>query len=89
MMGWYTGAGWGVGSWIGMGLGMVVFWGLIIVGIVALLRWTAQGRPAPGGPGAPPEGTSATALQTLDERLARGEITVEDYQRTREILQGR
>lgn len=104
MRGWYGDGGWGsggwsAGSWIGMGLGMLVFWGLVIVAVIALVRWVSLGRrgdevamaqPAmtaqqvmTGGP------VSATALTTLDERFARGDLTEEDYRHSRDVLLGR
>lgn len=96
MMGWYGSGTWGLGSWLGMGLGMVLFWGLVIFGLVALLRSSTSNRQgdtiAPahhGGYAAPPQGPAPTPQQTLDERFARGEVSEEEYRRTREILQGR
>ena len=82
-MGWYGGGGWGAGAWIGMGLGMIVFWGLVIYAIVAVLRWASQDRHR-GGSGAPPPATGA--LQTLNERFAHGDLTEEEYQHSRQIL---
>lgn len=87
MMGWND--GWGVGSWLGMGLGMVLFWGLVIVAIVAILRATTDGRRQDRDQQyqRPATGTSA-ALQTLDERFARGDISAEEYRQRRDVLQG-
>ncbi|MBN0043067.1 SHOCT domain-containing protein [Streptomyces actuosus] len=86
MMFWYDHDmnGWG---WLGMSLGMIVFWGLIVTAFVLLLR--TLGRPAPGGshdsalrtPPAPP-----SAEQLLAERFARGEIDEEEYQRRLRVL---
>lgn len=56
---------WGAGSW----LAMVVFWALIIV----LLVWVVREFAAPRGEGPP----SATEL--LERRLAAGEISVEEF----------
>ena len=64
---------WGVwGVWgIGMMLMMLVFWGVVIVGIVLAIRWLAsQGK----GPR-----SSDTALDILRERYARGDITKEEF----------
>ena len=47
MMGWYS--GWGWGAWLGMSLLMLAFWGLLAVGVVALVRALRRARPAPAG----------------------------------------
>ncbi len=57
-------------------IGMVLFWGVIIAliaGGVALLVRQASGLASPNAQSKP------TARQILDERLARGEITREEY----------
>ena len=58
-------------------LGMFLFWGLLLallVGGVVLVAWlVARGRPSGGAP------PVSTARQVLDERLARGEISKEEY----------
>lgn len=67
----------GVGWMIVMMLGMVLFWGLIVVGVVWLLR-EAIGRshhPATLDP-----------LAILDRRLAEGQISVEEYEQRRKTL---
>ena len=71
---------WGAGWWILMMLGMVVFWGLVIVGIVWVVR-ELSGRH---------EHASATgsALDLLDRRLAGGQISPEEYEERRRILSG-
>lgn len=61
----------GTGWWIVMMLGMVVFWVAVIAGIVWLVRMAAGGGVAP---------RAASARERLDERLANGEIEVEEYQ---------
>ncbi len=93
MMGWY--GGWGAGQWIWMVLGMLVFWGVVIALIVALLRWAGPGRSehvhadaGMQGPGHPAP-SAGRALQILDERFASGELTEEEYQARRAVLQGR
>lgn len=89
---WHEGMG-GVGWW-GLGLGMVIFWVLVIVAVVLAVRWpTAQARPT-----APPTGwapqhdpvprPASDARRILDERLARGEIDEETYRRTRALVDG-
>jgi putative membrane protein len=72
-----------------MGVGMLVFWGLVVFAVVALLRWSNAGRQhADYSPQSPDAGRS-TALQTLDERFARGDLTEDDYRRRRDVLTGR
>ncbi len=79
MMYWYGDhmTGWGYGLMAVTGL---LFWALVITGIVALVRYlgrTDQYRPRTGQP---------TAEQVLAERFARGEIDEEEYQRRLETL---
>lgn len=73
MMYWYGDhmSGWG---WVLMTLGTVAFWGLLIAGVVLLIRTS--------GNGAQPSDQSllrATPEQLLSERFARGEIDEDDY----------
>lgn len=70
--GWEMHPMWGVwGMWgAGMLLFMVLFWGLVIVGLVLAIRWLLhQGR----------EPRADTALETLRQRYARGEIDREEF----------
>jgi putative membrane protein len=82
MMYWYTGSsGWGYGLMI---LSMVAFWGLVIAGIVLLLRGTSSDRsqtPLPSGPTEDPR-------QVLAQRYARGEIDETDYRQRLRVLGG-
>jgi putative membrane protein len=69
-------SGWGMGLGFGM---MVLFWGALIVGAVFLVRWLSeQGH---GG------GRKSDALETLKQRLARGEIDIDDYEARRKVLE--
>lgn len=74
MMGNGFGAGFGI-----PGLGMILFWGLLILGIVWLVR-TFSGK------GAATESRDHSAREILDERFARGEIDEEEYGRKRKQL---
>ena len=70
------------GWWIVMGLGMIVFWGLVILGVVWLVRELArprEERPVASGP---------DALAILDRRFAAGEISPEEYRERRAVLRG-
>lgn len=66
----------GTGWMIVMMLGMVLFWGLVVVGIVWLLREAiGHGR-----------GPSADPLAILDRRLAEGQISIEEYEQRKKTL---
>jgi len=67
---WWWG-GWG----IGMGLGMLLFWIIVIALGVWLFRWLAEESRARRGP----EGRDS-ALEILRERYARGEISREEFE---------
>ena len=71
---------WGGGWWVVMVLGTILFWGLVIAGIVWAVR---------AGTGNRPGGTGKGAKEVLDERLAAGDISVEEYERRRNLLAGR
>ena len=62
-----TGFAWGWGMGFGM-IGMVLFWVLIIFGIVVLVR-RVSGSSA-----------SKTALDMLNERYARGDIDQQEFE---------
>jgi len=70
MMFWYDhDMGWW--GYAGMGLGMVVFWGLLIAGIVGLVVFVSGDRLTRRSP--------ATPEQILAARFARGEISETEY----------
>ncbi|WP_460797411.1 SHOCT domain-containing protein [Nocardioides pacificus] len=72
-MGWYhDGIGWG--GWLMMMLAMVAFWGLVVAAIITMFH---TDTPAP----------HRSPQDLLDERLARGELTAEEYRALREALQ--
>lgn len=58
----------------GMMGGMLVFWVIIIVLAILLVKGLFNSN------GSHAEGNANTAKQILDERYARGEITQEQYQ---------
>lgn len=63
------------GWWWGLGaIHMLLFWGLIILGIVALAKWIF------GKSGEPP-------LDILKERYARGEIGREEFEQKKRDLE--
>ena len=65
-----------------MSVGMVAFWAFVIYGVVWLAR-TAS--PAPVTRSGPASGQSPE--EVLKHRLARGDITVEDYERLRAAIE--
>ena len=73
-------SGWG---YAGMTISMVIFWGLVIAGIVVLVRYLARSEQPPGGR---PVDRPPSPEQVLAERFARGEIDEEEYHRRLETL---
>lgn len=73
------------GGW-GMGFGfvfMLLFWALIILGIVVAIRWLmreSQARPEQLH-------HSRTPLEIVQERYARGEIDREEYEQKKRDLE--
>lgn len=75
--------GWGYTS---MAIGMVLFWVLIIVGIVALVRYTASAPQSRVVPVPPPNSGYETPEQLLAGRFARGEIDEAEYRQRLDVL---
>ena len=73
---------WGAGGWILMAIGMILFWGLIILGVVWVVRTLSPpGQHAVAQPG-------PSAIEILDRGLAEGTISVDDYEKRRRLLGG-
>ncbi len=66
-------------GWGGMGLGMLLFWGLLIAALVALFRVSCRSGNRK---------TEKSALDLLEERYARGEIGRDEFEQIRRDLQG-
>jgi putative membrane protein len=68
------------GAWgFGMMFMMVLFWALVVVGIVLLIRWLlGQGKVS----------RSDTAVEILRQRYARGEINKEEFDVKKKDLEG-
>lgn len=63
------------------GLGMLIFWGLVIFGIVLLVRWFSDESRRGTSPFAGRDaGGRDRALEIARERLAKGEITPEEFE---------
>ena len=78
MMWGYNGFGFG-------GFGMLLFWILIIGGIVWLVRSLAK---TPNAGSGEPRTRDKTALDILGERYARGEIDKAEFEQKRDDLKG-
>ena len=68
----------GTGWWFVMMVLMVLFWAAVIAAIVWLVRYAAAGASSAG---------SRDPQELLDERLAAGEIGIEEYERVRTALE--
>lgn len=75
-MGWGWGGGWGIlGS-----LHMILWWVLLILGIVALFKLLI------GGSSRSESATGNRALEILKERYARGEINKDEFEQKKRDL---
>ena len=72
---------WGDGWWIAMMAGMVLFWALVILGILWIVR-EMGGRSDDRGRSAGRD----DPLAILDRRFAEGAISAEEYQERRTLL---
>ena len=79
MMYWYGPGmtGWGYAL---MTISMVVFWALVIFGVVALVRFFARADQPPT--------TRSTPEQLLADRFARGDIDEHEYHQRLDVLRG-
>ena len=68
------GHGWGIGGWVLDVAVMAAVWGLALWALVSLARGPSEDDRAPA------------AELVLDERFARGEIAVDEYEQRREAL---
>lgn len=77
MMFWFGNgmSGWGYGL---MAAGMVVFWALVVLGVVGLVGYLARMDRSVV--------TRPVAEQVLAERFARGEIDADEFARRRALL---
>lgn len=88
MMGYGAGVGYGLGGWLMMFGGLAV-----VVGLVLLLAWAvsrAGSQAAPSAPASPfPAAPAAQpdAMDVLRMRLARGEITTDEFAAAKQALE--
>ncbi len=74
---WYWGSGGGWAMWIFGVLTMLFFWGGIVALVIFLVRGLGGSR----------QGHPDSAMDTLRRRLAAGEITQEEFERIRKVIQ--
>jgi putative membrane protein len=81
---------WGSGPMPFGGLGwilMILFWVLVLVGIVALVKWIfTPSRDSTANTPSPP--ARRKALEVLEERYARGELDREEFLERKRDLEG-
>lgn len=79
---WMNHEGYGMGwHWFGW-LGMAFFWLILILLVLAAVKYLKRGR----GSNAPDGEKKPDALAVLEERYARGEINREEYLQKRDEL---
>ena len=78
--GWCT-PGAGGAWWVITAIAMMVFWVVVVAGVVILVRHFTASRGV-----ASSAGRSNRALDILDERFARGEMSEDDYVHQRALL---
>jgi putative membrane protein len=79
----YWGHGFGGWNMAVMAVSSVLFWSLVIAGVVVLVRYLGR----VGQPGAPMD-RRATPEQVLADRFAGGEIDDDEYVRRLHLLRG-
>jgi len=75
---WGSYGGWGMGFGI---VFMLLFWGLVIFAIAALVRWLMT-QSSPGR-----SARDKSPLEIVQERYARGEIEREEYEQKKRDLE--
>lgn len=88
MHGWfgYAQGQFGPMGWVGP-IMMILFWGLIVVGIVVLIRYLSVQTRNAGGTGTSSRGAGTDALAILRERFARGEIDAAEFEEKKRVLE--
>ncbi|SCK27750.1 putative membrane protein [Variovorax sp. HW608] len=80
---------WNWNGYGGLGFGvllMVVFWALVVLGVMTLFRWLTGDSPFDRRQSWGPPRRDKTAIEILQERYARGEIGREEFEQKRRDL---
>ena len=82
--GWHMGpgmmGGWGMG-WFG-GIFMIIFWVLVLAGLIFLIKWLIQTTSRPRSDAC----SNNRALDILKERFARGEIDAAEFKEKKKVI---
>ena len=82
--GWHMGpgmmGGWGMG-WFG-GIFMMIFWVLVLVGLIFCIKWLIQATSRSRSDAC----SSERALDILKERFARGEIDAVEFEEKKKVI---
>lgn len=75
--------GWGFGL---MGLGMLLFWALLLAAVVVVIRYLVRANRRADGPPAAPAVPAPERI--LAERFAHGDIDEQEYRHRLDVLRG-
>ena len=75
------GDGWGNFAYGWFALVHLLWWAVVVIGIIGLVRWSLGSRRGRAG-------AADAALDILRERYARGEISREEFEERKRVLQG-
>jgi putative membrane protein len=77
----FWGTGMGAIGWLVMILNLLALWALVVIAGMALARGIASNKST-----SPSDTDDPIPMRILEERLARGEIDVDEYQARQEAL---
>jgi uncharacterized membrane protein len=80
---------WSSTDWVLVSLGLLLFWTIDVAGVLWLIASVRRPNPsdtASSQPGSVRGAPGKDARAILDERLARGGLTIEEYQTRRDLL---
>ncbi len=83
----FGGTGWGAGMLFG-GIFMILFWVFLVAGVIWLVLSITHRVDQPLDRSSSSNASASNASAILDERLARGEIDVEEYKARKAAIGG-